>query len=178
MTWKVTFETLRFQSLYQAFSQFMIATAARTVSEAVCLPQMLTLQKTLVMKNNASSDKPWIEARREWLELLWARGGGLTLPSPIPFGDILSEKKSSKEPTQSSSFYGGISTGNNHNSNRCDSIVQNREPWMDHVVRTRLVPTSIVHHAYERRERHPTMCPSEQTQNCQVLLIVSSHEEL
>ncbi|KAG7343934.1 hypothetical protein IV203_021942 [Nitzschia inconspicua] len=76
MTWKVTFETLRFQSLYQAFSLFTIVTAARTVAEAVCLPQMLTLQTTLVMTNNASSDKPWIEARREWLELLWDRVEG------------------------------------------------------------------------------------------------------
>jgi hypothetical protein len=88
MSWDVKFETQRFRSLYQAFTKVTIATASRTVSESVGPPKLLTLRTTLEM-DLTSSEVPWIAARREWLEFFWAKGGGLPLPPPVSFGDVL-----------------------------------------------------------------------------------------
>jgi hypothetical protein len=89
MTWEVEFETTRFRTLYQLLTEFCIATATRTVAEAVAIPQLLTLQTTLQVQPTA--DSPWVRARKEWLEFFWARGGGLPLPPPISFGVVLDE---------------------------------------------------------------------------------------
>jgi hypothetical protein len=88
MTWEVEFETKRFRRLYQSFTDFAVRTAARTVSEAIQTPRILTLQTTLRVNTN---DNPWIEARKEWLEFFWAKGGGLPLPPVISYGQILPE---------------------------------------------------------------------------------------
>lgn len=85
MTWDVTFETQRFQSLYKSVTTFTVDTAANTVAESVAMPRLLTVKSTL--EGMADPD----EARREWLEFFWARGGGLPLPPPIPYGDVLDE---------------------------------------------------------------------------------------
>lgn len=85
MTWDVSFETKRFKSLYESFTSFTVGTAARTVAESVSTPRLLTVKSTL--EGAADPD----EARREWLEFFWARGGGLPLLPPIPFGDVLEE---------------------------------------------------------------------------------------
>jgi hypothetical protein len=90
MSWYVEFETQRFRKLYQTFTKFTVGTASRTVAEAVCLPKLLTLRTTLEM-GLSSSDVPWIEARRAWLEFFWAKGGGLPLPPPVSLGKILED---------------------------------------------------------------------------------------
>eukprot|EP00584_Thalassiosira_punctigera_P009795 CAMPEP_0172530312 /NCGR_PEP_ID=MMETSP1067-20121228/4079_1 /TAXON_ID=265564 ORGANISM="Thalassiosira punctigera, Strain Tpunct2005C2" /NCGR_SAMPLE_ID=MMETSP1067 /ASSEMBLY_ACC=CAM_ASM_000444 /LENGTH=503 /DNA_ID=CAMNT_0013314489 /DNA_START=243 /DNA_END=1754 /DNA_ORIENTATION=- len=84
MIWKVEFDAVRFRGLYQAVTKFTIGTAARTVAESLSEPRLLTV------KSNLNVPDP-IDARREWLEFFWARGGGLPLPPPISRGEILEE---------------------------------------------------------------------------------------
>ena len=81
--WSVQFDTKRLVIMYQKVTEFTIGTAARTVAEATSIPRVLTLDATL-----KGVDDP-IEARRKWLEFIWANGGGLPLPSPIMRGETL-----------------------------------------------------------------------------------------
>ena len=83
MIWSVQFDTKRLVNVYQKVTEFTIGTAARTVAEATSIPRVLTLDATL-----KGVDDP-IEARRKWLEFIWANGGGLPLPSPIMKGETL-----------------------------------------------------------------------------------------
>ena len=85
MIWKVEFNVARLQTLYQRVTEFTIGTAARTVAEALEVPRVLSLNATL----DGIADP--IEARREWLEFVWARGGGLPILPPIPVGQVLPE---------------------------------------------------------------------------------------
>lgn len=85
MIWAVQFNTKRWVNVYQKVTEFTIGTAARTVAEATSLPRVLTLDATLTGVDEA------IEARRKWLEFIWANGGGLPLPSPIMKGQMLKE---------------------------------------------------------------------------------------
>lgn len=94
MIWEVEFETTRFRPLYQAVTEFTIGVAARTVAEALRPSRLMTVQATLPVEtfantNATNSVVEWV--RREWLEFFWARGGGLPLPPPIPFGKVLEE---------------------------------------------------------------------------------------
>lgn len=83
MIWSVQFDTKRLVNLYQRVTEFTIGTAARTVAEATSVPRFLTLDATL-----KGVDDP-IEARRQWLEFIWAKGGGLPLLPPIMKGQVL-----------------------------------------------------------------------------------------
>ena len=83
MNWSVQFDTKRLVNVYQKVTEFTIGTAARTMAEATSIPRLLTLDATL-----KGVDDP-IEARRKWLEFIWANGGGLPLPSPIVKGETL-----------------------------------------------------------------------------------------
>lgn len=85
MIWEVEFDTRRRRGLYQAVTEFTIGTAARTVAESLTVPRVLTIKSTL----KSISDP--IEARASWLKFFWARGGGLPLPPPIPYGEVLEE---------------------------------------------------------------------------------------
>ena len=83
MIWSVQFDTKRLVNLYQRVTEFTIGTAARTVAEATSVPRLLNLNATL-----KGIDNP-IEARRQWLEFIWANGGGLPLLPPIMKGQVL-----------------------------------------------------------------------------------------
>lgn len=83
MIWSVQFDTKRLLNLYQRVTEFTIGTAAKTVAEATSVPRLLTLDATL-----KGVDDP-IEARRQWLEFIWANGGGLPLLPPIMKGKVL-----------------------------------------------------------------------------------------
>ena len=85
MTWDVAFETKKFKSLFQQFTAFTVGIAATTVAESVEIPRTLTVETTLPGTNDPE------EARREWLELCWSRGGGLPLFPPFSFGEILED---------------------------------------------------------------------------------------
>ena len=85
MIWSVQFDTKRLVNVYQKVTEFTIGTAARTVAEATSIPRVLTLDATL-----KGVDDP-IQARRKWLEFIWASVGGLPLPSPIMKGETLKE---------------------------------------------------------------------------------------
>ena len=85
MIWSVQFDTKRMVNVYKKVTEFTIGTAARTVAEATSMPRVLTLDATL-----KDVDDP-IEARKKWLEFIWASGGGLPLPSPIMKGETLIE---------------------------------------------------------------------------------------
>jgi hypothetical protein len=87
MIWDVSFETKRFKQFYEAFTEFTIGTASRTVSDSVAPLRLLTLQTTLTIPN--SSMNPMIEAQNAWLEFCWKNGGGLPVLPAIPFGDII-----------------------------------------------------------------------------------------
>eukprot|EP00580_Thalassiosira_gravida_P015063 CAMPEP_0201666728 /NCGR_PEP_ID=MMETSP0494-20130426/9515_1 /ASSEMBLY_ACC=CAM_ASM_000839 /TAXON_ID=420259 /ORGANISM="Thalassiosira gravida, Strain GMp14c1" /LENGTH=449 /DNA_ID=CAMNT_0048146185 /DNA_START=228 /DNA_END=1577 /DNA_ORIENTATION=+ len=87
MIWNVEFDTIRFRGLYQAVTEFTIGTASRTVVESLSTPRLLTVQSTF---NSTSLSSP-IEARKEWLEFVWARGGGLPLPPGFLRGEVLEE---------------------------------------------------------------------------------------
>lgn len=89
MTWEVGFETTRFRRLYQLFTEFTVGVAARTVEEALQPSQLLTLQAT-IPRGEVAEDAV-TNVRRAFLEFFWARGGGLPLPPPIPYGELLSE---------------------------------------------------------------------------------------
>lgn len=90
MSWEVEFATTRFRRLYQAVTEFTIGVAARTVQEAVQPSRLLTVKSTLTGTEDSSVD-PIVHARLEWMEFFWARGGGLPLPPPIPYGKVLPE---------------------------------------------------------------------------------------
>ena len=85
MIWSVQFDARRWVNVYQKVTEFTIGTAARTVAEATSIPRVLTLDATLKGVDEA------IEARRKWLDFIWANGGGLPLPSPIMKGQILKD---------------------------------------------------------------------------------------
>lgn len=85
MIWSVQFDTKRLVNVYQRVTEFTIGTAARTVAEATTIPRVLTVDAKL-----EGIDDP-IEARRKWLDFIWANGGGLPLPKPIMKGDTLKE---------------------------------------------------------------------------------------
>jgi len=85
MVWTVQFDTRRWVGLYQRVTEFTIGTAARTVAESTSVPRVLTLDATL----QGITDP--VEARRQWLDFVWASGGGLPLFPPIPRGEILPE---------------------------------------------------------------------------------------
>ncbi|KAL3913595.1 MAG: hypothetical protein SGARI_000578 [Bacillariaceae sp.] len=95
MTWEVTFDTARFNLLYQSFTEFTVGTAARTVEEAARTPQTLVVQTTLNMKVPQQDEKstkqqhPAIEAGKQWVDFFWYNGGGLPMPPSIHFGDKL-----------------------------------------------------------------------------------------
>jgi len=85
LVWKVEFDAIRLLGLYQKVTEFTIGTAATTVCEAAKPPRLLTLYTKLEAKNENV-------ARSEWLDFLFSStGGGLPLPPPIPFGDVLEE---------------------------------------------------------------------------------------
>ncbi len=85
MNWDVSFETTKFYTLYDAVTQWTVGTAASTVEECLTLPRCLNV-KTVI-----DGDIDPYFARKECLEFVWASGGGLPLPPPIPFGDKLEE---------------------------------------------------------------------------------------
>ncbi|CAB9497700.1 unknown protein [Seminavis robusta] len=94
MKWQVEFETTRFRDIYQAVTDFTIHVAARTVAEALAPGRVLRVESTLQVPASSIDDHKHSAARhalREWLEFFWARGGGLPLPPPIPFGPVLEE---------------------------------------------------------------------------------------
>lgn len=85
MNWDVSFQTTKFYTLYQAITQWTVGTAASTVEEC------LTFPRCLVVKTVIDGDIDPYLARKECLEFVWRSGGGLPLPPPIPFGDVLDE---------------------------------------------------------------------------------------
>lgn len=87
MVWKVKFETTRFRRLYQLFTECTIGVASRTVEEALRPSILLTLMATI--PHGGGDVDGLIHVRRELLEFFWARGGGLPLLPPIPYGEIL-----------------------------------------------------------------------------------------
>ena len=99
LIWSVEFDAVRLLSLYQKVTEFTIGTAATTVQEAASTPRLFTISTRLPMakfqhsnqkENNV--DSPSQIARREWLDFLYSTsGGGLPIPPPIPFGEILPE---------------------------------------------------------------------------------------
>lgn len=103
MTWKVEFETIQLLQLYQKVTEFTIGTASQTVAEAVQTPRLLTLRTHLSLPNEQAAKNEYndgeegalgcaLKARREWLDFLFStQGGGLPLPPPFPFGEILPE---------------------------------------------------------------------------------------
>mmetsp|Transcript_3757 Transcript_3757/g.10672 ORF Transcript_3757/g.10672 Transcript_3757/m.10672 type:complete len:556 (-) Transcript_3757:1012-2679(-) len=98
MTWKVEFETIQLLELYQKVTEFTIGTASQTVVEAIQTPRLLSLQTHISPSKETSANDdegalgPAVKARREWLDLLFSsQGGGLPLPPPLSFGEILQE---------------------------------------------------------------------------------------
>lgn len=101
LVWKVEFDAIRLLNLYQKVTEFTIGTAATTVQEAVSTPRLFTLRTRLQMPNGGDDDdanddddddNPAHTARQEWLDFLFSTtGGGLPLPPPLPFGDVLPE---------------------------------------------------------------------------------------
>ena len=90
MVWQVEFETTRFQALYQAVTEFTIGIASRTVAEALAPSRVMKVQAELPVPP-VNDELPNRYALRQWLEFFWARGGGLPLPPPIPFGPVLDQ---------------------------------------------------------------------------------------
>eukprot|EP00980_Cylindrotheca_fusiformis_P006875 scaffold1437_cov113-Cylindrotheca_fusiformis.AAC.4 len=88
MTWEVNFATNRFRRIYQLMTEFTINVAARTVEEAMKPSSLFTLKATI--PGSEVEEDPLIHTRRELLEFFWARGGGLPLLPPIPYGELLS----------------------------------------------------------------------------------------
>ncbi|CAJ1945279.1 unnamed protein product [Cylindrotheca closterium] len=101
MIWEVEFETTRLRALYQSVTEFTVGIAARTVQEACGPTRLLTLKAAIPSHAATSKESPEIqskdaplslvELRRELLDFFWARGGGLPLLPPIPYGDILKD---------------------------------------------------------------------------------------
>jgi len=90
MIWDVEFETTRFRSFYQAFTEFSVGIASRTVAEALATPRLLKMKVTLP-SSEISQDIAAVEARKQWLEFCWKNGGGLPLPPAISFGELLED---------------------------------------------------------------------------------------
>ena len=90
MNWDVTFTTSRWSSIYERVTQFTIGTAATTLQEAAATPRLFSMTTTLDVDGSKYSLDP-VEARAKCLDFVFAKGGGLPLPPPIPFGDVLSE---------------------------------------------------------------------------------------
>ena len=60
------------------------------VQEAAGTPRLFSMTTTLDGSKYSLSLDP-VEARAKCLDFVFAKGGGLPLPPPIPFGDVLSE---------------------------------------------------------------------------------------
>ena len=88
MNWDVTFTTSRWSSIYDRVTQFTIGTAATTVQEAAATPRLFSMTTTL---DGSKFSLDPVVSRAKCLDFVFAKGGGLTLPPPIPFGDVLSE---------------------------------------------------------------------------------------
>ena len=86
MNWKVSFATSKWQQFYEALTQWTVGTAATTVEECLILPRRLNVRTVL----DKDTIDPFV-ARKECLEFVWARGGGLPLIPPISFGDVMKE---------------------------------------------------------------------------------------
>ena len=91
MTWNVTFATTRLASVYEKVTQFTVGTAATTVQEAAAIPRLFTMSTTINGSSLKQQSIDPIYARRQCLDFIFAKGGGLPIPPPIPFGDVLSE---------------------------------------------------------------------------------------
>ena len=95
MTWNVTFSTTKWASFYETVTRWTVGTAATTVREASSAPRLLSAKTTIIANDNDNdSDDNVIDpafARAEVLDFVFGRGGGLPLPPPIPFGDVLTE---------------------------------------------------------------------------------------
>jgi len=92
LVWKVEFDAIRLRKLYQRVTEFTIGVAATTVQEAVAVPRLLTLRTRLLVPSSGDGGDPAHLARSEWLDFLFSSvGGGLPLPPPIPFGEVLPE---------------------------------------------------------------------------------------
>lgn len=90
LVWSVEFDAIRLLDVYQKVTEFTIGTAATTVQEAASTPRLLTISTRLPILSG--QDVPAKIARQEWLDFLFSTsGGGLPIPPPIPFGDILPE---------------------------------------------------------------------------------------
>jgi len=83
MKWDVNFTVNRFSFFYQALTKLTVGVAARTVSEVLSVPRLLTLRSTL-----RGVDCP-TQGMKSFLNFFWTQGGGLPLPPPILFGDVL-----------------------------------------------------------------------------------------
>ena len=89
-TINLQFISIRLAGTIQKVTEFTIGTAATTVQEAVSTPRLLTISTSLPIGKDKLN--PARVARSEWLDFLYSTaGGGLPLPPPIPFGEILPE---------------------------------------------------------------------------------------
>ena len=88
MKWDVTFTTSRWSSIYERVTQFTIGTAATCVQESAATPRLFSMTTTL---DGSKYSLDPVEARAKCLDFIFAKGGGLPLPPPIPFGNTLSE---------------------------------------------------------------------------------------
>jgi len=91
MTWNVTFATTRLASVYEKVTQFTVGTAATTVQEAAATPRLFSMSTTINGSSLKQQSIDPIYARGQCLDFVFAKGGGLPLLPPIPFGDVLSE---------------------------------------------------------------------------------------
>lgn len=85
MNWNVTFLTTKNQKISESLTQWTVGTAATTVGECLALPRRLNVRTVI----DDVFDP--VFARKECLDFVWAEGGGLPLPPPIPFGQIMEE---------------------------------------------------------------------------------------
>eukprot|EP00578_Thalassiosira_sp_NH16_P019404 CAMPEP_0181083050 /NCGR_PEP_ID=MMETSP1071-20121207/3952_1 /TAXON_ID=35127 /ORGANISM="Thalassiosira sp., Strain NH16" /LENGTH=470 /DNA_ID=CAMNT_0023164685 /DNA_START=109 /DNA_END=1518 /DNA_ORIENTATION=+ len=93
MTWNVTFATTRWSSFYKAMTKWTVGTAATTVQEASSTPRLFSMTTTIDGSVHAIDP---VFAQRECLEFVFAEGGGLPLPPPIPYGSALEVGRSAR----------------------------------------------------------------------------------
>jgi hypothetical protein len=89
MSWDVEFETTRFRSLYESITKFTVGVAARTVQEALRPSRLLTVTSTLLLPPEKQANTLLDDVSQQVLGFFWARGGGLPIPPPIPYGKVL-----------------------------------------------------------------------------------------